>query len=183
MSISCFPYPSRLRSPCPKNLGRSLRSSGPRSTGLPPAFSITGARSPLQCPGRITRSTPSGTTRCLATHFGGISAATEIGMTATSATNPAPGASASSSLRRANSARRPVTNRERGGGSFDVRPPSENQTPGRPRCSPHRPAVHPHHLPRQELRVRSDQETNRPRHVLGSSPPLHRRLAHHAVLP
>ena len=68
-----------------------------------------------QWPGRITRSIPAGTSRCRATHFGVIKAATEIGRTATSATKPARGASSSSTCRSANSASRPVTNRNEGG--------------------------------------------------------------------
>ena len=70
--------------------GRSRRSSGPSSTATP-AFSTTGVRSPRQWPGRITRSIPGGTSRWRATQRGVIRAATEIGRTATSASNPRAG--------------------------------------------------------------------------------------------
>jgi len=49
-----------------------------------------------------------------ATHRGVMSAATEMGKTATSATKPARGASSSSACRSANSASRPVTKSRRG---------------------------------------------------------------------
>ena len=69
---------------------------------------------PCRGPGSTTRSTPSGTSRCRAIQRVGISAATVIGRTATSATKPATAARSSRTWRRANSASRPVTKRIRG---------------------------------------------------------------------
>ncbi len=66
-----------------------------------------------------TLSTPAGTSRWRAIHRGVMRAATVMGMTATSASNPARGASRSRTWRRANSASRPVTNRYRGRSGHD----------------------------------------------------------------
>ncbi len=57
---------------------------------------------------------PAGTSRWRAIQRGVMRAATVIGMTATSGTKPASGATRSRTFQRANSARRPVTNRYRG---------------------------------------------------------------------
>ena len=109
-----WPYPAFRRRPGRSSAAGRGGPPGPARLPNPRAFSAIAVRSPRQCPGRITRSIPSGTSRCRATHLGVISAATEIGNTATSAVKPARGASSSSMCRSANSASRPVTKRYRG---------------------------------------------------------------------
>src|SRR5205807_8975043 len=88
-------------------------SFGPCSAGAP-ARSATWAVSPRQNPGRITRSTSAGGSRWRATQSVVSSAATEIGSTATTGSNPARGARSARTRRSAGSANRPVTNNNRG---------------------------------------------------------------------
>src|SRR5262249_33682507 len=66
-------------------------------------------------PGSTTRSTLLGTCKCLAVHSVVSNAATVIGITATSASNPARGPNSATTRRNAGSARLPGTKRMRGG--------------------------------------------------------------------
>ena len=146
-----------------------------------PALRDDRTRSPRQWPGRITRSMPVGTSRCRATQSGAISAATEIGKTATSAVKPARGASSSSTCRNANSARRPVTNKI----ARTVGPTGLviHKGPRPTDRSPDRPAIDAEDLAGEESGVGTDQKAGDPGDVVGRAPSGQRGLAEHTLLP